>query len=438
MSYAARRHLPFAAGPLCGGRMPFWRYRVVSWIAAMLRHEFDLGPAVSRWESRLRRPSVVLSILLVAGSLLAVFTNPAAIVAPVSLLVVLVVGCVWPMVAVRGVTATLRFRHRRGVEGESSTAVVHVRNVWPWPVWGISVEGDIGGRAGMAIPCVPPRSTTEFSWECIPGCRGEWPRGTVELTTGFPFGLISARRPVAVERSLLVWPITMPLPGLLEAAETSAGDAHFSGRRAGDSGDVIATRPFRQGDPLRRVHWALTARTGALVACDRQAPVSTSVHVAVDVDRLAHGRAASSPALDAAIRVAATICQAYHRRNATVECSLGTKRLTLALGQPGIVAFFDALARYSPAGDESPAVTSASRPPSGRFPIVITTSDGANAAGVVMTPRDDGLVIVVEANDSASRPPESVRQDVRRLHVGCQRAGLADVGLHWERIRRAS
>jgi uncharacterized protein (DUF58 family) len=231
----------------------------------------------------------------------------------------------------------------------------------------------------------------------------------------------------------------VPLHSLLEAAETSAGETRFSARRPGDAGDVIATRPFRQGDQLRRVHWALTARMGTLIACDRQAAVSSSVHVMLDVDRLAAEPAASSPALDAAIRIAATVCQAYQRHDAGVECFLGSERVDLAAGQQGRVAFLDALARYAPAraGSRRVAAGRPTRRPSDGVPITITTPAGLEAARR-SSPPGEHLLIVVETGESRPAATEAPAATVRVMHLGCDIDGLADFGRRWGRLRHAS
>ena len=116
--------------------------------------------------------------------------------------------------------------------------------------------------------------------------RGAYPvNGRAEVETSFPFGLFRARREVRVTGKLIVWPQTVALPNLPDVAETSSVDDSFSDRRVGDLGDMLGTRLFREGDSLRRVHWAQTARQQTLIVTERQAPLTTSVRVVLDFAR---------------------------------------------------------------------------------------------------------------------------------------------------------
>jgi uncharacterized protein (DUF58 family) len=229
---------------------------------------------------------------------------------------------------------------------------VSVRNAWPWPVWGICLTGNFGSDATIALARVAGWSETEFSWDFVPGCRGEYPRAAVRLSTSFPFGLQEASREVVVERPLIVWPDIVSLDTLMDAAETRPTDDNFSEQRVGDSGDMAGTRPFRNGDSLRRVHWAQTARMGAMVVCERESPVLAAVRVVFDSDPAVHEGAGASGTLEWSIRIAASICAAYHRHNARVECCFGHETILVAAGPEGWRRFLDELARFQPCRHE--------------------------------------------------------------------------------------
>jgi uncharacterized protein (DUF58 family) len=391
----------------------------------------DLCPAAARWERWVRRPIVLLAMMLVMAVALAAFANPVSATTAFALVAVLAVGHGWPAIVIRGLSAELRFAGPRGVEGEIVPAVVTVRNTWPFPVWGIAIEADIGGRERVALEHLPPRSTTEFRWECLPRCRGEFPRGGAEIVTGFPFGISFARRGARVDRTVVIWPATVPLESLPDAGESAATDEAVSDRRVGDAGDVIGTRPFRRGDPLRRVHWPLTARTGALVTCERQAPLATAVRVIVDCDPAGHDAGGPTGSLENAIRVAASICRGYQLRGARVECRLGRERLEVAPGRQGLVRFLDALARRRPE-EEPGGAAHGPRPVDGGLEIEITTPRGLGSLRGRRT-GDASLVIVIEPPDFSADPPPVRR--VVRLVSGPDT--LAEFARRWRGIRHA-
>jgi uncharacterized protein (DUF58 family) len=306
---------------------------------------YDFCPWANRWVYWMKRPLANLCFVAAAACGCALLGKPATWLA---LAAVLALGILWPTVAVRGLAATVTFRQRRVSEGDTALVLVQIVNRWPWPVWGIALESGFGPGAGVALARVSGWSATEFEWEFVPDCRGEYPLQTPQISTGFPFGLRQAWRAATVAQTLLVWPHIIPLDTLLDAAETRPAEELFSDRRTGDSGDVAGTRLFRAGDSLRRVHWVQTARTGRMIVCERQAAVQSTVRVVFDSDPRLHRGEGKHRTLEWAVRIAASVCAAYHRENAQVECCFGHETLPVAGGTLGWQRFADALARWKP------------------------------------------------------------------------------------------
>ncbi|WP_083523021.1 DUF58 domain-containing protein [Pseudoclavibacter albus] len=71
--------------------------------------------------------------------------------------------------------------------------------------------------------------------------------------------VIEIGEPVTVQ----VWPRLHPLDELELPAIRSGGEVETGIALAGDSDDVL-TREYRHGDPMRRIHWRATARSGEL------------------------------------------------------------------------------------------------------------------------------------------------------------------------------
>lgn len=324
---------------------------------------YDFCPQANRWFDSMKRPIASLGLAAVAALACAIFVKPLAFVAFCAVLLVVLLGYFWPSIAVRGLSCAVRFRQSRVTEGEPVRAVVKITNRWPWPVWGLAVEGGFAANdsatppvaansasanESVALACVAGWSTSEFEWEFVPLCRGEYPLETPQLVTGFPFGLRKAGVLVKVEHKLLVWPRLIPLETLLDAAETRPSDDIFSEHRAGDSGDMTGTRLFRDGDSLRRVHWAQTARQGRMIVCERQAAAQSAIRVVFDSDPHLHRGQGPDSTLEWSIRIAASICAAYHRENSHVECCFGHETIPLQAGSSGMKSFLDALSRWKP------------------------------------------------------------------------------------------
>lgn len=101
-------------------------------------------------------------------------------------------------------------------------------------------------------------------------------RGPLVLAAGVvartdPFGLFRAVIRIPSAQTVLVMPRRYPLPPLAlpgQAQHQQGGVALASS--VGESEEVISLREYRRGDPMKRVHWRSTARTGRLVVKEFQ------------------------------------------------------------------------------------------------------------------------------------------------------------------------
>jgi len=393
----------------------------------------DFCPQADRWVAWLRRPSVALALAMVVALTCGIFMHPLAFVGCLAILIVLAIGHAWPSIAIRGLSAELRFFESRVREGERVHAAVAITNAWPWPVWGISIEVDLGGPASVALASVAGRSTAEFEWTPTVCRRGEYPSASPLVTTGFPFGLRLASRTVATERTLLVWPRTVPLETLLDAAETRPSDDRFSEARVGESGDNGGTRPFRPGDSLRRVHWAQTARGGGMVVCERQSPTLSAVRVVFDPEPWLHEEIDGESTLEPTIRIVASICEAYHREQAFVECCHGHHTIRLDPGPAGLRRFLDALARLQPPASDHDCRRIHHRD-CGTFQITVTTSLGERQRIEHRHVHGDELRIVL---DTVGEPPADGRPARRTIRVPLSPDCLQDFRHEWKGVCRA-
>ena len=416
-----------------GNMQSLWKF--ASWVAT-----YDFCPWANIWLYWVKKPIATLSVAFVAAVVCAVFVNPVALISAVAILGVISLGYGWPAISIHGLTARLRFHDRRVTAGDSARATVSVRNTWPWPVWGICLTGDFGSESTISLARVAGWSVTDFSWEFVPYCRGEYPHAPVRLATAFPFGLQKASRGVEVERSLIVWPKILPLDTLLDAAETRPMNDTFSEQRIGDSGDMAGTRPFRNGDSLRRVHWAQTARTGAMIVCERESPVLASVRVVFDSDPAIHEGTGATSTLEWSSRIAASICAAYQRHNARVECCFGHETILVAAGTEGLRRFLDQLSRFQPRKHEHDAheCRRIHHHNCGVFQITITTDCGTVNRTEHRHVHGDQLWIVLDSQQTVHDPLKApVALPGRFMKLGWK-SGLEEAfRQNWRTICRA-
>ncbi len=320
-------------------------------VSDILHHDFC--PTINHWVYWLKNPMWTLLLAAVGSALCGIFVNPQVFVLTAILGLVFGLGVVWPRIVVRGLECRVYFQNSRTREGHPVAVRIRITNRWPWPVWGLALEqgfavSDVtelhGAGESMALSRVSGWSTCEYTWSFVPQRRGVYPLTQPAIETGFPFGLVRARKLVHSENELLVWPRTVMLKSLPDTFDQAPVEDQLTDRHAGDFGDMLGTRPFRQGDSLRRVHWAQTARYGRMIVCERQAPSACSVRVVADLRSTVHTGTGSSTTLEQVLRVTASVCESLRAQRASVECAIGREVVVVGSSEADWKRLLDLLA----------------------------------------------------------------------------------------------
>lgn len=119
-----------------------------------------------------------------------------------------------------------------------------------------------GKRLQIAMLRAGATLEMKYHIECL--MRGYFQIGPLTLESGDLFGLHRRFRVLTEPAFLLVYPRIVPLVGYDIASRRPIGDVRLSHRLYEDPTRIAGVRPYEAGDPLNRVHWRATARTGAL------------------------------------------------------------------------------------------------------------------------------------------------------------------------------
>lgn len=289
-------------------------------------------------------------------------------------------------------------------------ARITVRNRMPWGVWGVSIKGGFhqpgsdgdGDDPLSGLAFIPGRRTIERSVAFVPDCRGVYPAGPPRLACGFPFGLREASRPIEVAAPLLVWPRTVPVGPVPDAEGSQVSDGLATRNRAGHWGDPMGVRPYRRGDPLRRVHWGLSARHGELIVREVQSNAVPRVQIVLDSHAAAHAGSGPDGSREWAIRVAASLAEGWIAQGAEVELVLDGPSILPRGGSARARsrAVLDAMARFQPRGDRALAdlfEDAGWRRRDGGLRVVVTTDAGLRGLGGDGRVRRQDRFVVLEA-----------------------------------------
>ena len=139
----------------------------------------------------------------------------------------------------------------------------------------------------------------------VPARRGVVERVVLDVRSAAPLGLVWWRRrlEVALERAVEVGP--RPADVSLPPRLGGQGGGHQERWASATEADVVrSTREYRPGDPSRLVHWPATARTGAVVVKELEAPAGAVLAIVVDL------RGPDEQAVEAAASRAAGLARA--------------------------------------------------------------------------------------------------------------------------------
>ena len=119
-----------------------------------------------------------------------------------------------------------------------------------------------GGR--LTLTRLAAGESEVFNYQVTFLMRGYYQLGPLLLETGDVFGLHRRFRVATEPHFALVRPKVLPLQGYNLASRRPLGEIRVVHRLFEDPTRLAGVRPFQQGDPLRRIHWRATARTGEI------------------------------------------------------------------------------------------------------------------------------------------------------------------------------
>lgn len=221
----------------------------------------------------------LLLLVFIGGVLL---EAPWLIYFAAAVAVVIGVSHFWRLHALDHVRYTRRFHYTRGFPGEKTELRVTVENNKLLPVswletadhWPLDVgPEDIRVLApshieeqGMLVNLYSLRwfQRVNRTYTLLFRKRGIYPVGPLTLQAGDLFGMYEQRREIEKTELLTVFPEMLPLERLLLPAEDPFGDRRAFKPLFEDPSRPIGIRPYHPEDGFRRIHWAATARTGAM------------------------------------------------------------------------------------------------------------------------------------------------------------------------------
>ncbi|MEE9286147.1 MAG: DUF58 domain-containing protein [Dehalococcoidia bacterium] len=169
----------------------------------------------------------------------------------------------------------------RAFSGDTITLEVQISNLkilpLPWLRVSVEVPAELSLAAGAMSTGSSPnrrlllfglslgpyhRITRRYSLRC--DRRGFYTFGPAKIEAGDLFGFFRREVQFAQPQYLTVYPKMVPLEELDIPSKELFGDIRVQQHLFEDPVRVASTREYVAGDPLKRIHWASSARTGRL------------------------------------------------------------------------------------------------------------------------------------------------------------------------------
>ncbi|WP_422743022.1 DUF58 domain-containing protein [Micromonospora sp. WMMD754] len=215
--------------------------------------------------------------------------------------------------------------HRAPV-GASSRVVLRLQNLSRLPTGTLLLEDRLpyalGSRPRVVLERLGAHQASSVAYTVRADVRGRYEVGPLVIRLTDPFGLCELTRSFPSTDHLTVIPQVTPLPSVRLPGEY-AGSGDSRARSVAVHGeDDAATREYRMGDDLRRVHWKSTARTGELMVRREEQPWESRATVVLDTRAAGHRGEGPTASFEWAVSAAASITM--HLRQAGYKLRLVT------------------------------------------------------------------------------------------------------------------
>ncbi|GAA4438599.1 DUF58 domain-containing protein [Bremerella cremea] len=196
----------------------------------------------------------------------------------------------------RNLTATRHLSHTDLEEGDLLTVGLTVRYTGSIPMPWFLVEDLLPRHAIVSRPpalevegqriflsMMWPRATRLLTYRIQCHRRGYYQIGPAVVETGDVFGLYKQFKMLAEPGFITVEPSIIALDGFDLASKRPLGEIKMQSRLFEDPSRIAGVRRYQLGDPLNRVHWASTARTGELHSKQYEATCIAGVSLVLDL-----------------------------------------------------------------------------------------------------------------------------------------------------------
>jgi uncharacterized protein (DUF58 family) len=287
------------------------------------------------------------------------------LVITVFLLVTALVALVWSRQVFRALTLEFKLDMDRVFHGETVQLGFELSNgkslMVPW----LEIEAELPYRLRGGMPRTSPlyarqrlnwsaslpggrRITWQYPLECR--YRGDYRLGPLRLRSGDMLGFFPSEMVVPRFNHLLVYPEIVPLDRLGLPFHELTGATAATQNLYEDTSRTRGTRDYRYDDPLKRIHWKSSARSGQLQVRHYESTTSINLLIILDVASFNQSGADTETAFELAVTAAASCAFKANEQQLPVGILADASpeiRLPVSSGRDQLMKILEVLARVS-------------------------------------------------------------------------------------------
>ena len=230
------------------------------------------------------------------------------------------VGVLLAAVPLGALLTTSRYRYRLGlrrtiaparvVAGTTARVSLELENLTKIPTRVLLAEDRVpyalGPSPRFVLARLPGRRRAVVTYSLRSELRGSYTLGPLRLRLADPFGMCEVTRSFTGTDRLVVVPKVYALAGAEGSGQWSGTGESLTRNAAASGEDDVATREYRYGDDLRRVHWRSTAHRGELMVRRDEQPRQLRATVLLDTRAVGHRGDGPASSFEWAVSAAAS------------------------------------------------------------------------------------------------------------------------------------
>lgn len=165
----------------------------------------------------------------------------------------------------------------------------------------------LGSRPRFVVDRLDAGASATVTYSLRSEVRGRWDVGPLRLRLTDPFGMCEVTRSFSATDPLVVIPRVHPLLPLRGGGAWSGSGESTTATAAAAGEHDVATREYRDGDDLRRVHWRSTARRGELMVRRDEQPHLLRATIVLDCRAAGHRGDGPASSFEWAVSAAASV-----------------------------------------------------------------------------------------------------------------------------------